>query len=607
MRMKKHIKLSVQIVFIMIAVILLASPSFAAVFNLRADETTVTMPDGAIIPMWGFALDAGPVTVPGPFLVMPPGDTTLTINLTNDLSEPISIVIPGLPAPLSPETFIDAQGRQRVSSFTTVTPAGGVNTYTWNNVRPGTYIYHSGTHISLQVHMGLYGGMKVDSAAGEAYPGVTYDNEVILFYSEIDRALHDPDAVSAQPLNYKPDYFLINGQPYPASVPILDHPITAGEQVLIRFLNMGLKTHVPSFVDGHLSVIAEDGFPYTYPKTQYSVLLPAGKTVDALWTAPASYGDYPVYDRRHFLRNAEVSPGGMLVYLSVTGTVDMPVAVDDVYSVDEDNTLTVAAPGVLGNDTGINPLSAILVSNVSNGTLTLNSDGSFTYVPNANFNGSDVFTYKANDGVMDSNVATVTITVNAVNDTPVAVNDNYNINEGQTLNVAAPGVLGNDSDIDGDTLTAHLVTGSGPTNGTLTLNTNGSFTYTPDTGFTGTDSFQYIANDGLVDSNQATVTITVNAVVNQPPVAVDDSASTRRNTPITITVLSNDYDPDGTLNPATVTVTVNPTNGTAVANSDGTIRYLPGFFFRGTDAFRYTVQDNEGAVSNEAVVTVIVR
>ena len=104
-------------------------------------------------------------------------------------------------------------------------------------------------------------------------------------------------------------------------------------------------------------------------------------------------------------------------------------------------------------------------------------NGSFTYTPNANFNGSDNFTYKANDGKANSNIATVSITVNAVNDAPVAVNDAYSVNKDTTLTVVAPGVLGNDTDVDGDPLTAVLV--SGVSNGSLTLNSDGSFSYTP--------------------------------------------------------------------------------------------------------------------------------
>jgi hypothetical protein len=148
--------------------------------------------------------------------------------------------------------------------------------------------------------------------------------------------------------------------------------------------------------------------------------------------------------------------------------------------------------------------------------LTLNPDGSFTYTPNLNFFGPDSFTYVANDGTSNSNLATVTITVNTVNDPPKANNDSYSNNEDTTLNVSAPGVLANDSDPDGDPLTAILR--SGPSDGSLTLNSNGSFTYKPDLNFYGSDSFTYRANDGTSNSNVATVTITINPVVD-PPIA----------------------------------------------------------------------------------------
>src|SRR5204862_411039 len=161
------------------------------------------------------------------------------------------------------------------------------------------------------------------------------------------------------------------------------------------------------------------------------------------------------------------------------------------YSTNEDTPLTITAPGVLGNDSDVDSptLTSVLVSNVSNGTLALNADGSFSYTPHANFNGTDSFTYKANDGTADSNTVTVTITVNAVNDAPVAVADSYSTNEDTPLNVAAPGVLGNDTDLDSPTLTAVVV--AGPANGTLALAANGSFTYTPGSNFNGTDSFSY--------------------------------------------------------------------------------------------------------------------
>src|SRR5437867_1433618 len=108
----------------------------------------------------------------------------------------------------------------------------------------------------------------------------------------------------------------------------------------------------------------------------------------------------------------------------------------------------------------------------------LNGDGSLVYMPALNFNGTDSFTYKASDGQAQSGVATVTITVTPVNDAPVAANDDsYTTPEDTQLTVSAPGVLANDSDVDGDALSAVLV--SNPTHGTLTLNGDGSFTYMP--------------------------------------------------------------------------------------------------------------------------------
>src|SRR5207253_1542409 len=154
--------------------------------------------------------------------------------------------------------------------------------------------------------------------------------------------------------------------------------------------------------------------------------------------------------------------------------------------------------GVLANDTDPDgdTKTAALVAGPSHGTLTLNANGSFSYTPAADYNGPDSFIYNASDGTLTSNVATVAITVVAVNDAPVAANDSYSVAEDTLLTVAAPGVLGNDTDVDGDPKTAVLV--SGPSNGTLTLNANGGFSYTPAANYNGPDSFTYKANDGTV-------------------------------------------------------------------------------------------------------------
>ena len=173
------------------------------------------------------------------------------------------------------------------------------------------------------------------------------------------------------------------------------------------------------------------------------------------------------------------------------------------------------------------------------GKVTNNGDGTFTYDPNGAFaslkagaTGSDSFTYTVTDGSFASSTATVSIAITGQNDAPVAVADSYSTNEDTALTVTAPGVLGNDTDVDGDALTAILV--AGPSHGSLALNGNGSFTYTPGANYNGSDAFTYKANDGQADSNVATVSLTVNPV-NDAPVAVADSYSTNEDTALTVT------------------------------------------------------------------------
>src|SRR5437773_2104851 len=188
--------------------------------------------------------------------------------------------------------------------------------------------------------------------------------------------------------------------------------------------------------------------------------------------------------------------------IAVTPFNDAPVAAnDDSYTTAEDTQLTVSAPGVLANDSDVDgdALSAVLMSGPSHGTLTLNSDGSFSYMPALNYNGVDSFTYKASDGQAQSGVATATITVTPVNDAPVAANDeSYTTPADTPLTARFRSVLANDSDVDGDALSAVLV--SGPSHGTLTLNGDGSFTYMPALNFNGIDSFTYKASDGQAQS-----------------------------------------------------------------------------------------------------------
>ncbi len=282
-----------------------------------------------------------------------------------------------------------------------------------------------------------------------------------------------------------------------------------------------------------------------------------------------------------------------------------PVAVDDTYSVNQDTNLVVALPGVLANDTDAqgDPLTATIVSTVSNGTMSLNADGSFTYTPALGFTGDDSFTYTANDGELNSNVATVTITVLDVNTAPVAVADTYAVDQDTTLVVAAPSVLVNDFDAQGDPLTAILV--STVSNGTLSLDADGSFTYTPTVGYIGQDSFTYKANDGQLDSNVVAVTIAVGGV-NTAPVAVADAYNMDQDTTLVVAVpgvLVNDTDAQG--DPLTAILVSTVSNGSLSLDADGSFTYTPTVGYIGQDSFTYKANDGQ-LDSNVVAVTIAV-
>ena len=296
------------------------------------------------------------------------------------------------------------------------------------------------------------------------------------------------------------------------------------------------------------------------------------------------------------------------VMIVVNPINDTPVAVDDTYSVDEDITLTVdAASGVLANDSDIDndTLAVVLLTDVAHGDLSLNSDGSFDYVPDSEFNGTDSFTYRASDGRGGEVSATVTITVNPINDVPMAADDAYSVDEDTILAVdAATGVLVNDTDIEGNPLTAALE--SGPTNGILVMNSDGSFEYAPDDDFHGQDSFGYWVDDGNGGQTLATAVITINPIADSP-VAVDDGYTTNEdtslNTDVAQGVLANDNDVDG--DPLTAELLTDVSHGVLTFDSNGSFQYIPEANFHGLDSFTYQVNDGSNN-SNETTVTITV-
>lgn len=333
--------------------------------------------------------------------------------------------------------------------------------------------------------------------------------------------------------------------------------------------------------------------------TATHALLPFSPALDQIPPGAAGCGTTYTTDQRGFLRPVDgfCDKGAVEVQANFP-----PTAVADTYTITEDTPLVISAPGVLTNDSDgdFDTFTAVLASTVSHGSLSLNSNGSFSYLPAPNFNGTDWFTYQAHDVQDLSAVVTVTLIILPDNDLPVAAADAYTTTEDVPLVISAPGVLANDSDpIENSPLTAVLETDV--SNGSLTLNSNGSFTYTPAENFNGTDSFTYQANDGQDLSNLVTVSLTILAE-NDAPVAAGDSYTTTEETPLTIAapgVLANDDDVEN--NSLTAVLDTAVTNGSLVLNSNGSFSYTPDSNFNGSDSFTYRANDGQ---DDSEIVTV---
>lgn len=289
-----------------------------------------------------------------------------------------------------------------------------------------------------------------------------------------------------------------------------------------------------------------------------------------------------------------------VVTITVPKLNEAPLAIDDGYTIAESLVLTVSAlDGLLANDSDGDgdALSALLVAGPTNGTLSLDASGGFVYTPNEGWNGTDSFTYRASDGTANSGTATVRIVVTPVNERPVGVADSYAIIEDGSLSAS---VLANDTDGDGDTLSARLV--SGPSNGSLTLNANGTFTYVPDTNWNGSDSFVYVARDGLGESDPTVVTIAV-APVNDAPNAVGESYTLLEDGALVVPaaqgLLGNDGDIDG--DALSAVLVSGPRNGTLTLNQDGSFTYVPNADFFGNNSFVYAASD--GSLTGQATVS----
>jgi len=283
-----------------------------------------------------------------------------------------------------------------------------------------------------------------------------------------------------------------------------------------------------------------------------------------------------------------------LVHASINGN---PIAADDETTTAEDSTLSVV---VLANDSDPenDTLSVIETTNGDHGTTAIQNDSTVSYTPDADYNGSDSFTYIVSDGNGGTDTATVSVNVTAVNDAPLAVNDEISTTEDTPVTF---NVLQNDSDVDSDTVSVTEVMQA--QHGTVIDNHDSTLTYTPDADFFGADSFNYVISDGNGLNDTAMVSVTVESV-NDPVTAVNDTVSIDEDAQIVIVVLANDSDGDGDV--LSLVIADDPPNGTVAIDGDTSITYTPDQHFYGEDSLQYVMTDGNGS-NDSAMVFITVR
>jgi Ca2+-binding RTX toxin-like protein len=291
--------------------------------------------------------------------------------------------------------------------------------------------------------------------------------------------------------------------------------------------------------------------------------------------------------------------------ITVAPVNDAPVANDNLYQpVPEDKVFTIplASLGVLANDIDVDgdPLTAILVSSTSHGILTFfNGNGTFSYTPGANFFGADSFTYQARDasGAL-SNVATVFLNVQNVNDAPVAGNAAFSTDEDVALEALLPA-----TDIDGDALTFENL--GGPSHGTLELLGAAAFRYTPNANFFGSDSFTFRASDGLLPSGIGTVSVDVAPVNDAPGLGTVGDREVDEGSTLSFTATATDVDVPA--NPHTFSLGAGAPEGAAVT-ADGFFAWTPSES-QGPDSYAITIrvtEDSDPTLFDEETFTVTV-
>ncbi|MFK7735560.1 MAG: Ig-like domain-containing protein [Pirellulaceae bacterium] len=283
------------------------------------------------------------------------------------------------------------------------------------------------------------------------------------------------------------------------------------------------------------------------------------------------------------------------VEIQVNAINDAPVAQGESFIIAEDGMVEVnsAAVGLLANDSDPeNPnLAVVPESEPENGQLTLNEDGTFSYIPNPDFHGVDAFSYRVSDGEMLSEAVEVTITVEAIYDAPVANNDFFSVQEDTPIEFSGDDLFANDEQKDATDFTVEIV--DPPVHGSLVQSDDGKFLYTPEADFFGVDAFTYRLADPSGASELAVAEIEVESI-NDAPIANADAMETEMDTPVSISparLLANDVDADG--DELMVTIVTEPGHGSVELSEDGSFVFTPNAGFVGQDQFTYEVSDGE--------------
>lgn len=307
--------------------------------ELCAKTGVLALPGGGSTPIWGFVNNSGGgctgvATLPGPEIRVNEGDTVI-INLTNDLATPTSIVIAG-------QSLTASGGVPGL--LTQEAPPGGTVSYSFIAVS-GVYLYESGTDFDVQLGMGLYGALVVDSAAAP-YTGL--EGEAVLVLSEIDPNLN-ANPTTFNMLNYQPRYFLINGQGYPDTPTLTINP---GDDLLLRYVNASFDHYSMALLGAHQAVIARNGFVLPNSFLAVAETVPAGQTLDAIVTAPAAAAGSTLmlHNRNFYITNNGVGPGGMRLRLNVSGSPPPPVNQPPTAYAGPDQTITLPADAALNGN-----------------------------------------------------------------------------------------------------------------------------------------------------------------------------------------------------------------------------------------------------------------